>query len=80
MKVQPIKNIEIINKIRSSLSHRDACLFTLGVNSAFRGSALLSIKIFDVINRKAGDSIELIESKTQKRRRVTLNESCIVYL
>ena len=78
MKVQPIKSLAVIQRIKNKLGLRDTCLFTLGINSAFRASDLLNIKISDVIHKQAGESFELKERKTQKHRRVTLNESCII--
>ncbi|MCU7819848.1 MAG: tyrosine-type recombinase/integrase [gamma proteobacterium symbiont of Lucinoma myriamae] len=79
MKVEPIRNLAVIQRIKRNLSDnlRDICLFTLGINTAFRANDLLSIKIGDVRYLQLGDSIEIKEKKTRKHRIVTLNASCI---
>lgn len=77
MKVEPIRSLADIQKIKSNLGLRDTCLFTLGINSAFRASDLLSIQIKHVKYLQAGESFELKEKKTQKHRRVTVNQTCI---
>ena len=79
MKVEPIRDLAVIQRIKRSLSGkpRELCLFTLGINTAFRACDLLSIKIGDVRYLQLGDSMEIKERKTQKHRRVTLNASCV---
>ena len=79
IKVEPIRDLAVIQKIKRLLNNhpRNYCLFTLGINTAFRASDLLGIKVGDVQALKTGDSLEQKELKTKKYRRVTLNSGCI---
>ncbi len=43
IKVEPIRTKKAIKKIKKILSPRDRCLFTLGINTAYRANGLLSI-------------------------------------
>ncbi|HEY9906615.1 MAG TPA: hypothetical protein V6D18_03265, partial [Thermosynechococcaceae cyanobacterium] len=52
---------------------RDLCLFTLGINTAYRANELLSLKVGQVQNLRAGDVLDLKQRKTHKYRPVTLN-------
>ncbi len=52
---------------------RDYCLFVLGINTAFRASELLSIRVGQVRYLQPGDRIEVKQSKTKKYRSVTIN-------
>lgn len=74
--VEPIKDVKALKRIKSILidSPRNYALFVLGINTAFRGGDLLSIKVEDVRDKNAGDDLVLKEEKTGKIRRVTLNE------
>lgn len=74
-KVEPIRTIQAIGKIKTSLeSHaRNYCLFVLGINTAFRASELLSIRIRLVRHLQPGDRFEVKQRKTKKYRSVTLN-------
>lgn len=71
--VQPIKNVKDIERIKSALSDnpRDLLLFIVGINSALRISDLLSLRVRDI----SDSHIELIEQKTNKKKRVKVNES-----
>lgn len=79
IKVEPIRNIEDIQRIKLALAAkpRDLCLFTLGINTAFRAGELLSIKIGQVMHLKPGDSLELKQSKTKKYRATPLNTMAV---
>ena len=79
IRVDPIRSVRKIQRIKKILYHkpRDLCLFTLGINTAFRAGDLLSIKVQDVKHLKPGDELLLKEKKTQKNRRVNLNKVCI---
>ena len=56
---------------------RDACLFTLGINTAYRASELLSIRVGQVDYLQAGDVLDLMQRKTKKHRATTLNPVAI---
>ncbi len=81
-KVEPIRSKTAIDNIKKILAThpRDLCLFTFGINTAFRANELLSIRLGQVKNLSAGDSLELKESKTQKHRRVTINKTAAAAL
>lgn len=74
---EPIRTVEAIQQIKANLrdrSIRDYALFVVGINTAFRCGDLVSITVGDVRGKKAGDDILIREEKTNKLRRVTLNE------
>lgn len=56
---------------------RNDCLFTLGINTAFRANALLSIQIKQVDHLKAGGEIDLKQKKTKAYRRVKVNKTAL---
>lgn len=76
IKVEPIRTVQAINKIKSLLesNERNYCLFVLGINTAFRASELLSIRIGHVKYLAPGDRLEVKQPKTKKNRSVTLNQ------
>jgi len=75
--VEPIKDVAAIETLKAKLrpSPRDYCLFTLGINTAYRANELLSITCGQVRGLKAGDAFNLYQSKVKKRRSVQLNNS-----
>lgn len=77
IRVDPIRDINAIARIKRYLEQnhklRDLCLFTLGVNTAWRANELLSIKVRQVQGLDIGDMVELKQSKTGKYRRTPLN-------
>ena len=73
IKVEPIRNKKAVQRIKAHLNYRDRCLFTLGINTAYRANELLSIKVNQVMGLQAGDTLEIKQSKTKKHRMVTLN-------
>ncbi|WP_316364678.1 tyrosine-type recombinase/integrase [Candidatus Thiodiazotropha sp. CDECU1] len=79
LKVEPIRDLEAISEIKRYLSGegnwRDYCLFTLGINTAFRASDLLSLTVGQVENLEPGDLLEIKEKKTRKYRAVTVNKT-----
>ncbi len=78
---EPLKTREQLEQVRAVLaSNRDRCLFTMGVNAAFRGGDLLSLNVGDVAHLKAGEELVRKEQKTGKTRRVTLNAACVAAL
>lgn len=76
-KVEPIRTVQAIGKIKSMLESnaRNFCLFVLGINTAFRASELLSIRIGLVRHLQPGDRFEVKQRKTKKYRSVTLNSA-----
>lgn len=79
IKVEPIRDRSAINRIKRQRADnlRDVCLFTFGINTAYRANELLSITVGQVKDRAPGHRLELKQSKTGKYRAVTLNENVI---
>ncbi len=75
IKVSPIRNIEDIAAIKTLLKDqpRNLCLFTMGINTAYRAGELLSLSVGQVTDLKVGDRLELKQNKNQKYRAITLN-------
>jgi integrase len=74
-KVEPIRDKKAIDRIKKLLrdNPRDLCLFSLGINTAYRANELLSLKVGDVRHLQAGDVLTRKQSKTKKYRGVILN-------
>ncbi|GEL76578.1 site-specific integrase [Tenuibacillus multivorans] len=71
--VQPIRDQELINKMKSILmkrSYRDWFIFTMGINTGLRISDLLQLKVDDVKNKT---HISIHEQKTGKIKRFRIN-------
>ena len=68
IKVDPIRSITAINEIKANLSanRRNYCLFVLGINTGFRASELLSIRLGQVRYLAAGDRLVSIDSRSVK--------------
>jgi len=79
IKVEPIRDLKSIRTIKKLLADhpRNYCLFTLGINTAFRAGDLLSISAGQVRHLAVGDQLEVKEKKTGKVRRVTLNKGAV---
>ena len=79
IKVEPIRTVNAVNKIKKALLPfpRNFALFVVGVNTAYRASELLSIRVGQVRHLKAGDRLEVKQKKTKKYRAVTLNNSAV---
>lgn len=79
IKVEPIRKKVAIKHIKTLLeaTPRNYCLFVLGINTAFRASELLSLKVGQVKDLRAGDILELKQPKTRKYRSVKLNPTAI---
>ena len=79
IKVEPIRDLEAIAKIKTLLSDnpRDLCLFTFGINTAYRAGEILSIKVGQVEHLHPGDRLELKQSKTKKYRAITVNRAVV---
>lgn len=76
IKVEPIRDLSAIEDLKNLLSKnsRDFCLFTLGINTAFRASELVSIKVGQVVHLKPSDKLTVKQSKNGKSRTVTIND------
>lgn len=76
IKVEPIKSEKDINRIIQNLTGhpRNLALFVVGINTNFRASDLLKLKVSDVKYLKPGDHFCSYEKKTGKGRLTTLNE------
>ncbi len=79
IKVEPIRDKKAISRIKKILGDRprDLCLFTLGINTAYRANELLSLKVGQVQSLRAGDVLDLKQRKTHKYRPVTLNATAV---
>ena len=79
IRVEPIRDARAIEIIKDQLARkpRDRCLFTLGINTAFRANELLSITVGQVQELGAGDALRIRQSKTRKTRSVPLNGKVI---
>ena len=76
IRVEPIRDRRAIASIKARLrgrNLRDYCLFTLGINTAYRAGELLSLTVGQVSSLKVGDALDIRESKTGKHRRTPLN-------
>jgi integrase len=79
IKVQPIRLKKDIEAIKNYLAGnpRDFCLFTLGINTAYRANELLSIRVGQVRDLGVGDVLDVKQSKTKAYRQVTLNRKAV---
>ena len=79
IRVEPIRSKKHIHNIKKILADkpRDLCLFTLGINTAFRANELLAIKVEQVRYLEVGDILTIKQRKTQKYRAVALNENVV---
>ncbi|MEM6537386.1 MAG: tyrosine-type recombinase/integrase [Pseudomonadota bacterium] len=75
IKVEPIRDLKAIKRIKALLRDkpRDLCLFTLGINTAYRANELLSLTVDQVAHLKAGDRLDLKQSKNGRYRATVLN-------
>jgi integrase len=79
IKVEPIRTVNAINKVKQYLapSPRNYALFVVGINTAYRASELLSIRVGQVRHLNSGDRLEVKQRKTKKYRAVTLNNASV---
>jgi integrase len=77
--IEPIRKKKTIADLKALLADKplDLALFVVGINTNLRASDLLSIKVDMVKDLKAGDSLELKEKKTKKKKMVTFNAAAI---
>ncbi len=80
IKVEPIRDKKAIARIKKILTDRprNLCLFTLGINTAYRANELLSLQVGQVKTLQAGDVLDLKQRKTHKYRPVTLNATAVI--
>lgn len=82
IKVDPIRDLDAIAGIKQMLmdreKFRDHCLFTLGINTAWRANELLSLKVGQVRGLKEGDAVRLKQSKTNKYRTTPINQMALM--
>lgn len=80
-KADPIRDKNAIDRIKRNLidqnNLRDYCLFTMGINTAWRANELLSIKVGHVRYLQEGDLLSLKQSKNKKYRSTPINGSAI---
>jgi integrase len=74
--VDPIRSEKDIQRIKKTLrsSNRDLLLFTMGINNGLRIGDLLKIKVGDVKDLKAGESLTIREQKTGKQNVLMVNK------
>ncbi|MEM9989482.1 MAG: tyrosine-type recombinase/integrase [Pseudomonadota bacterium] len=83
IKVEPIRDLKAIKRIKKLREDhgiyglRDLCLFTLGINTAYRANELLSLTINQVDYLTPGDRLEIKQSKTGKIRPTTVNKTVV---
>ncbi|MBC8444253.1 tyrosine-type recombinase/integrase [Candidatus Woesearchaeota archaeon] len=79
IRVEPIRSKAAIKRIKLMLANSPlySAVFCLGINTAFRASDLLSIKVHQVQNLEAGGMLAVKEKKTGKIRRVAVNQTCV---
>lgn len=79
IKVNPIKELSAIKRIKQQLANnpRDLCLFTLGINTAYRANELVSIKVGQVDYLGVQGRLDLKQTKNKKYRPTTLNATVI---
>lgn len=79
IKVEPIRDLKAIKRIKKLYADkpRDLCLFTFGINTAYRANELLSLTVGQVDYLQAGDRLEIKQSKSGKYRAATINQTVI---
>jgi integrase len=79
IRVEPIRSKRHIANIKRILADkpRDLCLFTLGINTAFRANELLALKVGQVRYLRAGDTLTIKQRKTGKYRAVVVNANVV---
>lgn len=74
--IKSLKDIEILKLYFKDRNLRDYLLFIFGINTNLRIGDLLNLKLKDVHNgKKIKEYIELREQKTNKLRKIPINEN-----
>lgn len=78
-KVEPIRDLKAIKRIKKLYADkpRDLCLFTMGINTAYRAKELLSLTVGQVDHLEAGDRLDIKQSKNRQYRATTLNRTVV---
>lgn len=79
IKVEPIRDLKAIKRIKKLYvdNPRDLCLFTFGINTAYRAGEILSLKVHQVDYLQVGDRLEIKQTKTGKYRAITVNQTVV---
>jgi integrase len=79
IKVGPIKKLKDVDTIKKLLANhpRNYALFIIGINTNLRASDLRRITVGMVKHLAPGESFELTERKTAKKRCINLNKACV---
>jgi len=79
IKVDPIRDVKAIQQIkrRNADNPRNVCLFTMGINTAYRATELLSLTVGQVQHLKPGQRLDVKQSKNRTYRATTLNQVVI---
>lgn len=79
IKVEPIRDLKAIKRIKKLREDapRDLCLFTLGINTAYRANELLSITVGQVDYLRPGDVLDIKQTKNKRYRPTTLNAAAV---
>jgi integrase len=77
IKVEPIRTAKDIKAIKRLLADipRDLAIFTLGINTNLRASDILKVTVGMVRNLKPEDHFTIRETKTDKERSITVNQT-----
>lgn len=74
--IKDLKQIEMLKMYFRNKNIRDYVLFVVGINTNLRVSDLLKLKVSDVYTgKKVRAYIELSEQKTDKARKIKINEN-----
>jgi len=78
--VSPVRSLRDISHIKKNLWRhpRNYALFVVGINTSFRASELVSIRVGDVKHLRPMDSFKLREKKTGKVREIHFNQACVL--
>lgn len=83
-KVDPIKNVEDISRIKAELLDkgctRNLLLFVLGINNGLRMGDLLKLRVRDVQWLDVGEELTLIEQKTKEENILVINHEVFTIL
>jgi integrase len=72
--IRKLKDIKAIAKLTQN-NPRDHLLFVMGVNNGIRVVDLIKLKVKDVRDKKAGDTVKITESKTGKNNIIVINKT-----
>ncbi len=80
--VQPIREQEKIEEMKRELKKngtRDYLLFYMGINTGLRISDIIKLKVKDILNsdRSVKSHIDIIEEKTEKKKRFKINNGLV---